>query len=113
MNALSNFNRKLVYEMIIVAIFGVMFPYTGWLAAEKKRRDLGEAAIGQIDTGSFMMKLFLLGGFRGIVAWSVWGGAVGGNSTWSAPISPPGRRGKTRTRACGASTHHVRARVPA
>ena len=34
----------------------------------KKRRDLGEAAIGQIDTGSFMMKLFLLGGFRGIVA---------------------------------------------
>ena len=45
-----------------------MFPYTDWLAEEKKRRDLGEAAIGQIDTGSFMMKLFLLGGFRGIVA---------------------------------------------
>ena len=45
-----------------------MFPYTGWLAVEKKRRDLGEAAIGQIDTGSFMMKLFLLGGFRGIAA---------------------------------------------
>ena len=72
MNALSNFNRKLIYGMIIVAIFGVMFPYTGWLAAEKKRRDLGEAAIGQIDTGSFMMKLFLLGGFRGIVADILW-----------------------------------------
>ena len=53
-------------------IFGVMFPYTAWLAGEKKRRDLGEAAIGQIDTGSFMMKLFLLGGFRGIVADILW-----------------------------------------
>ena len=39
---------------------------------EKKSRDLGEAAIGQIDTGSFMMKLFLLGGFRGIVADYLW-----------------------------------------
>ena len=72
MNALSNFNRKLIYGMIIVAIFGVMFPYSNWLAGEKKRRDLGEAAIGQIDTGSFMMKLFLLGGFRGIVADILW-----------------------------------------
>ena len=49
-----------------------MFPYTAWLGEEKKRRDLGEAAIGQIDTGSFMMKLFLLGGFRGIVADILW-----------------------------------------
>lgn len=72
MNTLSNFNRKLIYGMIIVAIFGVMFPYTAWLTEEKKRRDLGEAAIGQIDTGSFMMKLFLLGGFRGIVADILW-----------------------------------------
>ncbi len=72
MNALSNFNRKLVYGIVIVLIFAVMFPYTAWLAGEKKRRDLGEAAIGQIDTGSFMMKLFLLGGFRGIVADILW-----------------------------------------
>jgi hypothetical protein len=72
MNASSNFNRKLIYGMIIVGIFALMFPYTGWLAEEKKRRDLGEAAIGQIDTGSFMMKLFLLGGFRGIVADILW-----------------------------------------
>ena len=57
---------------MIVALFGVMFPYTSWLATEKKSRDLGEAAIGQIDTGSFMMKLFLLGGFRGIVADLLW-----------------------------------------
>jgi hypothetical protein len=72
MNALSNFNRKLIYGITIVLIFAVMFPYTGWLSEEKKRRDLGEAAIGQIDTGSFMMKLFLLGGFRGIVADILW-----------------------------------------
>ncbi len=72
MNASNNFNRKLIYGMIIVGIFALMFPYTGWLAEEKKRRDLGEAAIGQIDTGSFMMKLFLLGGFRGIVADILW-----------------------------------------
>ena len=72
MNTSGNFNRKLIYGIIIVGIFGVMFPYTAWLAEEKKRRDLGEAAIGQIDTGSFMMKLFLLGGFRGIVADILW-----------------------------------------
>jgi len=72
MTAASNFNKKIIYGLIIVGLFGIMFPYTDRLAAEKKRRDLGEAAIGQIDTGSFMMKLFLLGGFRGIVADLLW-----------------------------------------
>jgi hypothetical protein len=72
MNAAPNFNKKLIYGLVIVGLFGAMFPYTGWLAEEKRRRDLGEAAIGQIDTGSFMMKLFLLGGFRGIVADLLW-----------------------------------------
>jgi hypothetical protein len=72
MNSTPNFNKKLIYGFVIVLLFGVMFPYTSWLAEEKKRRDLGEAAIGQIDTGSFMMKLFLLGGFRGIVADLLW-----------------------------------------
>src|SRR5271157_859230 len=68
----SNQNKKIIYGLIIVLLFGAMFPYGAWLAEEKKRRDLGEAAIGQIDTGSFMMKLFLLGGFRGIVANYLW-----------------------------------------
>ncbi len=68
----SNQNKKIIYGLIIVLFFGAMFPYGAWLAEEKKRRDLGEAAIGQIDTGSFMMKLFLLGGFRGIVANYLW-----------------------------------------
>jgi hypothetical protein len=72
MNSAPNFNKKLIYGLVIVALFAVMFPYTSWLATEKKNRDLGEAAIGQIDTGSFMMKLFLLGGFRGIVADLLW-----------------------------------------
>jgi hypothetical protein len=72
MNSAPNLNKKLIYGMAIVALFGAMYPYTGWLGEEKKRRDLGEAAIGQIDTGSFMMKLFLLGGFRGIVADLLW-----------------------------------------
>ncbi|MGO8899297.1 MAG: hypothetical protein ACLQU5_13270 [Isosphaeraceae bacterium] len=68
----SNQNKKIIYGLIIVLFFGAMFPYGAWLAEEKKRRDLGEAAIGRIDTGSFMMKLFLLGGFRGIVANYLW-----------------------------------------
>ena len=72
MNSAPNLNKKLIYGVMIVVIFAVMIPYTGWLATEKKNRDLGEAAIGQIDTGSFMMKLFLLGGFRGIVADLLW-----------------------------------------
>jgi hypothetical protein len=72
MSSASSFRKKITYGIIIVILFGIMFPYTNMLAEEKKRRDLGEAAIGQIDTGSFMMKLFLLGGFRGIVADLLW-----------------------------------------
>jgi hypothetical protein len=66
------FRKKLAYGMIIVVLFGIMYPYTLRLEAVKKERDLGEAAIGRIDTSSFMMKLFLLGGFRGIVADYLW-----------------------------------------
>ncbi len=70
--AQASFRKKLVYGMIIVVLFGIMYPYSARLIEIKKQRDLGEAAIGQIDTGSFMMKLFLLGGFRGIVADYLW-----------------------------------------
>ncbi|WP_165225002.1 hypothetical protein [Aquisphaera insulae] len=68
----NNQIKKMVYGVLIVFLFGLMWPYGEWLTEEKKRQDLGEAAIGQIDTGSFMMKLFLLGGFRGIVANYLW-----------------------------------------
>jgi hypothetical protein len=67
-----NFYRKLIYGLIIVGLFGAMYPYGNWLNDEKKRKDLGEAAIGQIDTGSFMLKLALLGGARGIAANVLW-----------------------------------------
>lgn len=68
----SNQYRKLIYGLLIVAIFGLMFPYASWLSNEKRRRDLGEAAIGQIDTGSFLLKLALLGGARGVAANVLW-----------------------------------------
>ncbi|MHC5538279.1 hypothetical protein ACYOEI_08625 [Singulisphaera rosea] len=68
----SNNTRKIIYGLIIVAIFGAMIPYTNWLNEEKRRKDLGEAAMGQVDTGSFMLKLALLGGARGIAANVLW-----------------------------------------
>jgi hypothetical protein len=68
----TNQYRKIIYGLIIVGIFGLMFPYSIWLNEEKKKKDLGEAAIGQVDTGSFMLKLFLLGGFRGMAANVLW-----------------------------------------
>jgi len=66
------FRKKLVYGAIIVVLFCSMLPYGIWLTEVKRTHDLGEAAIGQIDTGSFLMKLFLLGGFRGIYADYQW-----------------------------------------
>jgi hypothetical protein len=72
MTTAPNLNKKLIYGAVIVILFAVMYPYTDWLETQKKKRDLGEAAIGQIDTGSFMMKLFLLGGFRGIAVDWLW-----------------------------------------
>ncbi|MFO0909872.1 MAG: hypothetical protein U0794_16245, partial [Isosphaeraceae bacterium] len=68
----SNQTRKIIYGLIIVGLFGAMFPYSNWLNQEKQRHDLGEAAIGQIDTGSFMLKLALLGGARGMAANVLW-----------------------------------------
>ena len=68
----SNQTRKLIYGLLIVALFGAMFPYSYWLSEQKKKKDLGEAAIGQVDTGSFMLKLALLGGARGVAANVLW-----------------------------------------
>jgi hypothetical protein len=70
--AAPSFRKKIIYGIVIVILFGVMIPYTRSLEERKNQYDLGEAAIGQIDTGSFMMKLFLLGGFRGVVADLLW-----------------------------------------
>ena len=69
---MSNQTRKIIYGLLIVALFGAMFPYSDWLNKLKRDKDLGEAAIGQVDTGSFMLKLALLGGARGIAANVLW-----------------------------------------
>lgn len=67
-----NQSRKLIYGLAIVGIFGAMLPYSTWLNQVKQEKDLGEATIGQVDTGSFMLKLALLGGARGIAANVLW-----------------------------------------
>ena len=72
MKIAPNQNRKILYGLAIVALFGAMFPYTSWLDGEKRRKDLGEASIGQIDSGSFVLKILLLGGFRGAAANYLW-----------------------------------------
>ena len=72
MKTAPNQNRKIVYGLLIVALFGAMFPYANWLNERKKRSDLGEAAIGQIDTADFVLKLALLGGLRGWAANRLW-----------------------------------------
>ena len=69
---MRSYQNKIIYGLVIVLLLGATIPYGDWLTDVKKRNDLGEAAIGQIDTGSFVMKLFLLGGFRGIVANYLW-----------------------------------------
>jgi hypothetical protein len=68
----TNQTRKIIYCVLIVALLGGMLPYSIWLTDVKRRKDLGEAAIGQVDTGSFMLKLALLGGARGIAANVLW-----------------------------------------
>src|SRR5258708_22895565 len=78
MKSASNQNRQtmIVYAIGIVALFALIYPYTYWLDQVKRERDLGEATIGQVDTGSFMLKLALLGGARGIAANVLWTHAI-------------------------------------
>ena len=64
--------KQILYGILIVGLFGLMVPYGEWLKREKAGRDLGEATIGQVDTGSFMLKLAMIGGFRGVVANVLW-----------------------------------------
>ena len=41
--------RKIIYALVIVGLFGAMWPYGLWLNKVKSEKDLGEATIGQID----------------------------------------------------------------
>ena len=69
-------NRQIAYAMAILLLFGAMYPYSMYLDDLKTRRELGEATLGEIDTGSFMLKLLLIGGFRGVVADWQWNRAI-------------------------------------
>ena len=65
-------NRQIVYGVAILLIFTLLWPYNEWLNRIKRENDLGEATIGQIDTGGFVLKLAMIGGMRGIVANALW-----------------------------------------
>ena len=72
MSNLTNMQRKIVFALGILFLFVAMYPYKAFLHAEAVKRDLGEATMGEVDTGSFMLKLALLGGARGIAANVLW-----------------------------------------
>ena len=76
MSYLSNFWRKIIYAVGILVIFTAIYPYKLYLADQARKKDLGEATIGEVDTGSFVLKLFLLGGFRGMAANVLWTRAI-------------------------------------
>lgn len=69
--------RQIVYLLAIVVLLGVMVPFTNKLQSLKAEKDLGEATIGQIDSGSFLFKLAQLAGMRGVVADYLWNKAQG------------------------------------
>jgi hypothetical protein len=72
----ASLTRKLIYSMGILLLFGIMVPYTQWLEVRQKEQELGEATIGQVDAGSFLLKLALLGGFRGMAVNILWTRAI-------------------------------------
>ncbi len=76
MSYLTNVQRKIVFAVGILFLFAAMFPYKRYLQAEALKKDLGEATIGEVDTGSFVLKLFMLGGFRGMAANVLWTRAI-------------------------------------
>jgi hypothetical protein len=69
-------NRQVLYAVGILIIFVVMYPFREWLDGLKTRKQLGEATLGQVDTGSFVLKLLMIGGFRGMAANVLWSQAI-------------------------------------
>lgn len=68
-------HRQIFYAAVIAVLFGAMYPYRMYVSRLHAEYDLGEPTIG-IDNGSFVLNLFALGGFRGIVANVLWGDAI-------------------------------------
>ncbi|MBX6311830.1 MAG: hypothetical protein IRY99_02750 [Isosphaeraceae bacterium] len=69
-------NPIIYYAIGILVLFVAMGFYTEHLNRLKAQQGLGEATIGQVDTGSFMLKLALLGGARGVAANVLWTRAI-------------------------------------
>ena len=55
----SNQQRKIIYGLLIVGLFGVMFPYTSWLNEEKKNKDLGTVVVGGLLTSTMLSLLVM------------------------------------------------------
>lgn len=69
-------NRQVVYSVGILLLFVAMIPYSFVLERLQREQDLGEAKIGQIDSGNFSFKVFQLAGMRGIAANYLWSKAL-------------------------------------
>ena len=72
MNSLNNNQRKLIFAVLILALFCSTLFYKPWLREKSYEAKMGEATIGDVDAGSFMLKLALLGGARGVAANVLW-----------------------------------------
>lgn len=70
--AAPNRNLQVIYAVGILVLFVAMAVYGQDLNRRKVEQKLGEATLGQVDTGSFMLKLALLGGARGVAANVLW-----------------------------------------
>jgi hypothetical protein len=68
--------RQITYCIVILGLFSAIAFYSPRLERIKREKDLGEATIGAVDTGSFMLKLAMIGGARGVAANVLWSRAV-------------------------------------
>lgn len=69
-------NRQIFYALGIVLLFGAMWPYSQYLQRVKAENDLGEATIGEVDGSSFLQKLAMIAGFRGVATHAYWQQAI-------------------------------------
>jgi len=72
MNMLSIRAKQILYGSLILGLFTLMIPYGERLKEVKAEKDLGEATVGRVDAGSFMLNLAMIGGARGVVANALW-----------------------------------------
>ena len=71
MSNLSNMQRKIAFALGILLLFVAMYPYKERLRAIAQERDLGEATMGEVDTGSFMLKLVVMIWVQMLLRWTL------------------------------------------